>query len=520
MAFAPFSLSPSPTGDRYQVRHRRVVAALVGGGLPLVQLMGPALAASPAVPAAAGAGPMAQVQSAGQPLLPPPIPAVPAPNPGAVPPPSPAEARAIAKEAWLYAYAPLQGYQTLWNQTQNSAFPGYVGGFNRFRHYSRLNTPADTDIVTPNNDTPYSWAWLDLRAEPIVLELPAVAAPRYTVNQWFDLYTHNFAYTGVRSTGRQAGRYLFVGPTWRGVVPPGITQVFRAETDFVGTLTRTQLNGPGDVAALQAIQAQSRLVPLSTYTRTAAPPAAPAVAWPAWDGARAEGIGFIGYLNALLPFMPTVPAERGMRERFARIGIGAGRPFDPARLDPATRSAIEAGVVEAAQELKAKALAQTSSRGFFGTRQELGPDYLTYRSMGAMLGIYGNSDAEAVYASQQTGPDGKVLDGRRRWLLRFPAGQLPPVSEFWSITMYNLPQRLLTPNPINRYSIGDRTPGLRYGADGSLEIYLQAENPGPAKAANWLPAPAGPFFFVARLYGPKQAVLSGAWTLPALVELK
>ena len=113
-----------------------------------------------------------------------------------------------------------------------------------------------------------------------------------------------------------------------------------------------------------------------------------------------------------------------------------------------------------------------------------------------------------------------MLDGRRRWLLRFPAGQLPPVSEFWSITMYTLPQRLLTPNPINRYSIGDRTPGLRYGADGSLEIVLQAENPGPAKAANWLPAPAGPFFFVARLYGPKQQVLSGSWTLPALVELK
>lgn len=106
---------------------------------------------------------------------------------------TPDEARAIAEEAWLYAYAPLQGYQTLWNQTQNKAFPGYVGGFNQFRHYARSATPADTDIVTPNNDTPYSWAWLDLRAEPIVLSLPAVPAPRYYVNQWFDLYTHNFA---------------------------------------------------------------------------------------------------------------------------------------------------------------------------------------------------------------------------------------------------------------------------------------------------------------------------------------
>ena len=177
------------------------------------------------------------------------------------PAPTPAEAKAIAAEAWLYAYAPLQGYQTFWNQTQNKAFPGYVGGFNRFRHYSRSATPADTDIVTPNNDTPYSWTWLDLRAEPIVLKLPAVPAPRYYVNQWVDLYTHNFAYTGVRATGRGAGTYLFAGPRWQGSVPKGITKVFRAETDFVGSITRTQLNGPGDIPALQALQAKYQLIP-------------------------------------------------------------------------------------------------------------------------------------------------------------------------------------------------------------------------------------------------------------------
>jgi hypothetical protein len=433
---------------------------------------------------------------------------------------SPAEARAIAKEAWLYAYAPLQGYQTLWNQTQNKAFPGYVGGFNQFRHYARSATPADTDIVTPNNDTPYSWAWLDLRAEPIVLTLPAVPAPRYYVNQWFDLYTHNFAYTGVRSTGRQAGTYLLAGPRWNGFVPKSITGVFRAETDFVGTLTRTQLNGPADIPALQALQAQYTLTPLSRFTGTAAPAAAPAVAWPVWDANKAEGIGFISYLNALLPFMPTVPSERQMMVRFARIGIGPGVPFDPAQLDPSIRAAMEDGVASAAQELKAKALTQTSSQGFFGTRQELGPDYLTFRAMGAMLGIYGNSSEEAFYASQQTGPDGKVLEGRKRWVMRFEPSQLPPVTEFWSITMYKLPERLLVENPLNRYSIGDRTPGLKLGGDGSLEIYIQNENPGPDKASNWLPAPAGPFFFVARLYGPKSSVLKGTWKLPQLIEAK
>lgn len=187
-------------------------------------------------------------------------------------------------------------------------------------------------------------------------------------------------------------------------------------------------------------------------------------------------------------------------------------------LIPPLRTAMEEGVASAAQELKAKALTQTNSQGFFGTRQELGPDYLIFRSMGALLGIYGNSSEEAMYASQQTGPDGMVLDGRRRWMLRFEPGQLPPVTEFWSLTMYNLPERMLVENSLNRYSIGDRTPGLKFGEDGSLEIYIQSENPGTVRESNWLPAPAGPFFFVARLYGPKDVALKGAWTLPKLIE--
>ena len=435
------------------------------------------------------------------------------------PAPTPAEAKAIAAEAWLYAYAPLQGYQTLWNQTQNKTFPGYVGGFNRFRHYSRSATPADTDIVTPNNDTPYSWAWLDLRAEPIVLKLPAVPAPRYYVNQWFDLYTHNFAYTGVRSTGREAGDYLFAGPRWKGTVPKGIKAVFRSETEIVGTLTRTAIEGgPDDIPAMQAVQSQYRLTPLSKFTGRKAPPAKPPVDWPPYDRAGAEGLGFIPYINALLPLMPTVPSEVDMRARFARIGVGPGRPFNAAGLDPAIRKAMEEGVAEAAAELKARAQAEKTSMDLFGTREFLGKDYVYRRNAGALLGIYGNSKEEALYGSQQTDKAGKVLDGSRNWLLRFEPGQLPPVNDFWSITMYGLPERYLVPNPINRYSIGDRTPGLKTGADGSLEIYLQAESPGKDKESNWLPTPKGPFFFVGRFYGPRETALRGDWTLPPLIE--
>lgn len=431
---------------------------------------------------------------------------------------TPDEARSIAAEAWLYAFAPIQGYQTMYNQTINTAFPGYVGGVNRFRHYSRSATPADTDIVTPNNDTPYSWAWLDLRAEPMVLSLPAVAEPRYYVNQWFDLYTHNFAYTGVRATGRNAGTFLFAGPGWTGTIPDGITQVFRSETEFVGTLTRTQLFGPDDIPALQDIQAAYTLTPLSAFTGNTPPAPAPPVEWPAWDASRAGGIEFITYFNALLRFMPVVPSEKEMFARFARIGIAPGQSFDPAALPPDIRAAMEAGIAQASADLRAAAQKETSSRGYFGTREELGQEYIRYRNFGALLGIYGNSEAEAFYASQQTDDAGQVLDGARKWVLRFEPGQSPPVTEFWSITMYSLPDRLLVANPINRYSIGDRTEGLTLGADGSLEIYIQHEDPGPDRRSNWLPAPEGPFFFVGRFYGPGPAILEGKWSLPRLIE--
>jgi len=294
--------------------------------------------------------------------------------------------------------------------------------------------------------------------------------------------------------------------------------VFKTETEFVGTLTRTQLSGPDDVAAMQAVQAGYKLTPLSQFTGTVAPAPAPAIVWPVWDAAKAEGLGFISYLNALLPFMPAVAAEQDMLARFARIGIGPGVAFDAAALSPEIRAAMEAGIAEAAKALKDGAVLLKDSRALFGTREELGDGYITKRNYGAMLGIYGNTKEEAVYGSQQTGSDGKLLDGNRHWVLRFEPGQLPPVTEFWSITMYNLPQRLLVDNPLNRYSIGDRTAGLTLGADGSLEIYMQAGNPGPGKQSNWLPAPKGPFFFVGRFYGPKQEALDGSWSLPPLIE--
>ena len=428
--------------------------------------------------------------------------------------PSPAEAKAIASDAYLYAYPLLYNYKTLFQQMIDPSFPGYVGGFNRYRHYSRGFTPADKDIVTPSNDTPYSWAWLDLRAEPVVVSVPA-SPDRYYVLQWFDLYTHNFAYVGSRATGTEAGDYLFAGPGWNGETPKGIKQVFRSETQFIGTLTRTSWAGAEDRDGLVAMQRQYRIRPLSEYTGGKPPVPAPTWQFPAWDEARANSAGFIDYLNFILQFAPAVASEKAALDRFARIGIGAGRAFDAAVLDPAITNAIEAGIKDGQARLQAAVDKTTSSVNLFGTREFLGADYVERRAVGAAMGIYGNSKEEAYYTPYVADDAKQPLDGSKKYVLHFTKDQVPPVRFFWSMTMYSLPERLLVDNPINRYAIGSRTKGFKTNADGSVDIYLQSTSPGADKESNWLPTPPkGPYYMVLRMYGPQGALAAGTWQPP------
>ena len=238
----------------------------------------------------------------------------------------PAEVQAIAKEAYVYSFAMMESYHTWRSQAVDKTSNGYVGGFNVFRHYSEPFTPENKDIVTPNNDTPYSWAWLDLRAEPMVVTVPAVPKDRYYVMQWIDLFTQNFAYIGVRSTGFGAANYMIAGPKWTGKKPDGIKEVFKAETEIVGTLTRTALQGPDDVSNVKVIQAQYKLQSLSAFLKQPAPPAAPAIDFPPYDKAKARTHDFIGYLNFLLQFAePPVASEVAIRKRFEKIGIVPGQ---------------------------------------------------------------------------------------------------------------------------------------------------------------------------------------------------
>ena len=423
--------------------------------------------------------------------------------------PAPAEVKSIAEDAYIFAYPMLYGYQTLYTQTQDSTFPGYIGGFGQYRHYARAATPADLDIVTPNNDTTYSWAWLDLRREPIVFQTPDIDEGRYNVFQWVDLYTHIFASPGSRLTGMKGGTYMFAGPDWTGKTPAGIDKVFQAETDFVGTLTRTGINGAADIPKVREIQRGYRFTPLSAYMAEKPPAPAPELDFPVWHEEQAKGPAFIGYLNFLLGHAKPNPADANALKRFAAIGIGPGKSFDAAKLDKETATAIQAGIDAALKKLNARVATNKDNIGLFGSREYLKGDYES-RAIGAMIGIYGQNEQDAVYFSYQADKDGKPLDGTKSYELKFK--EAPPVSQFWSLTMYNLPQRLLVDNAINRYSIGDRTEGLVKDGNGGVSITLSNTDPGKGK--NWLPTPKGSFFMVMRMYGPGEGITKGKWPRP------
>jgi hypothetical protein len=436
---------------------------------------------------------------------------------------TPAEARAIAKEAYVYGYPLVDSYRIQHAYFVDRNSPEYKAPWNQIRNMPRVFTPADKAVQTPNSDTPYSMLGLDLRAEPMVLTLPVIEKERYFSVQLIDAYTHNFAYLGSRSTGNGGGSFLVAGPGWKGERPNGIKDVIQAETNIVLAAYRTQLFEPADLDNVKKVQAGYKVQPLSQFLGTPPPMAAAAIDFiaPLTPAEQKTSLAFYNVLNFVLQFCPTHSSEKELMARFGRLGIGAGRTFDERALSPEVRQAVAAGMADAWQELatvqKRIDAKEVSSGDLFGTRQFLKNNY-RYRMAAAVFGIYGNSKQEAMYPIYLTDGDGNALNGSTgRYTLRFAPGQLPPVRAFWSLTMYEMPASLLVDNPLNRYLINSpMLPNLKRDADGGLTLYVQHESPGGDKESNWLPAPGGPFMSVLRLYWPDEAALSGAWTQPPL----
>jgi hypothetical protein len=428
------------------------------------------------------------------------------------------EIRDLAREAYVWGFPLVDNYRVMDAYVLDPKNPEYKGPFNQIANSARLYTPEDKAIQTPNSDTPYSMAWLDLRAEPIVLTVPAVEKKRYYSIQLIDAYTHNAGYIGSRTTGNGAGRYLVAGPDWKGDPPKGIDKVFPMETQFVFAVYRTQLFGADDMENVKRLQGGYKVQPLSAFLGQPAPPAPPEVAWvkPVSAEAQRTSLEFFNELAFAIQFIPTHPAAKRFRERLASVGFVPGRHFDFDKADPAIRDAMLAGMREGQAAIDKERAQRTSSVGLFGTREDMHYDPIA-RALGAQMGIYANSPEEAMYSTYEKDANGQPLDGAHRYVLRFPKGSLPPVKGFWSLTMYDLPAQLLVDNPIDRYLINSTMlDKLARDPDGGITLYLQKDSPGEDKQANWLPTPPGKFFAVLRNYWPEDAVVKGEWKAPAL----
>ncbi|NMF84404.1 DUF1254 domain-containing protein [Nodosilinea sp. P-1105] len=437
---------------------------------------------------------------------------------------TPTEARAIAKEAYIYGFPLVDNYRIMHSYFVDSDGSEFKAPWNQIHNEARVYTPADKAIQTPNSDTPYSQLGTDLRTEPLVLTVPEIEPDRYYSLQFIDLYTFNYAYVSSRTTGNGAGRYLLAGPYWQGETPAGIDAVIRSETELGWVLYRTQLIDPDDIDNVKAVQAGYEVQPLSSFMGQPAPEAAPAIDFiqPLTPEDQRTSPRFFEVLNFLLQFSPTHPSEQALMERFAKLGIDPDSSFDVDALSPPIQEAIAQGMADAWETFADFKRTQidtgkrTAADGF-GTREFLDNDYLG-RMASAVLGIYGNSKEEALYPAYFVDASGEPLDAaQHNYVLRFPPDELPPVNAFWSITMYESPASLLVENPIDRYLINSpMLPDLVRDADGGLTLYLQHDSPGAEKEANWLPAPDGEFITVMRLYWPQEAALTGAWQAPPL----
>jgi hypothetical protein len=438
---------------------------------------------------------------------------------------TPDQARAIAKEAYIYGFPMVDSYRIQYSYFINPASPEYKGPWNQVHSVARVFTPADTAVQTPNSDTPYSMLGADLRAEPLVLFVPPIS-DRYYSLQFIDGYTHNFAYVGSRTTGGEGGLYLLAGPGWTGQKPEGVNEVIKADTDFVLVAYRTQLLGPEDLGNVTKIQAGYKAEPLSTFLKKDTAAQASEISWlmPLTTEEQKTSLRFFDLLDFQLRFAPTLPSEKEIRSRFASIGLTGDGTFSSEKLSAGMQEAFKAGMADAWAEFatfkKDKIdTGEVKSGQLFGTKDQLGDNYL-YRMAGAVIGIYANSNEEAMYPVLSTDSDGAALTGANKYTLTFPAGQLPPVNAFWSVTMYQLPESLLVDNPINRYVINSpMLPELVTNPDGSLTLYVQNNPPESDKQPNWLPAPPGPFTVFMRLYWPKAEALDGSWQPPKLVKV-
>jgi hypothetical protein len=429
-------------------------------------------------------------------------------------PPSPAETRQIAAKAYTFAY-PLVLMEFTRRGTPQA---------NRFANAPAFPDDTFRQVIRPNADTLYSSSWLDLSAEPIMLHVPDTHG-RFYLMQFMDAWTETFSVPGKRTTGTEEGWFAIVGPGWHGTLPARAKRI-DAPTNMVWLLGRTQTNSATDYDFVHSIQKGYLLMPLSQYPdgpregSTANRLVARGnVAPPPVQVARLGVTEFFQTFAALLEKNPPHPADAPFMRDLARIGIVPGKPFSLDALPSEQRKAFEEGAAESAKALVRPPESNIGRgtrngwTGFSGMVGRYGTNY-TARAAVARIGLGALPPEDATYVHCQEDAAGKPLDGSYAYTLHFAKDQIPPVRAFWSLTMYS-EDGYFVANPIHRYAIGDRDQ-LKFNSDGSLDLFIQHDAPGGDRDANWLPAPEGKFNLSLRLYWPRNEVLNGQWTPPAI----
>ncbi len=442
------------------------------------------------------------------------------------------EARDAAIEAYIYAY-PLVTMEYTRRIMTNVAAPegtrGPMGQFVRNREYPSAKF---RDVTAPNADTLYTTTWLDVSNEPWIVSLPDMKG-RYYLLPMLDGWTNVFQVPGKRTTGTGAQKYAITGPGWKGTLPKGVTE-YKSPTGIVWVLGRIYCTGtPEDYKAVHALQDQVTVVPLSAYGKPYKP--APGKVDPSIDMKTAvrdqvnalDGAAYFKLFAELLKTNPPAAEDAPMVATLAKLGIVPGQSFDASKLDPA----VTKGIAEAPKPAQDKIMRHmkegvltkdmrlengwlfTTKTGLYGT------NYIQ-RALITAIGLGANRPQDAVYPTSE-GPDlVKKYNGANKYVMRFEKGKLPPANGFWSLTMYDA-QYFFVDNPLNRYTLSQRN-ALKANPDGSVDLYIQHESPGPDKESNWLPAPAGDFILMMRLYWPKESppsLIDGSWKIPEVREV-
>lgn len=427
--------------------------------------------------------------------------------------------RTLAYEAFVYLY-PLVTMDVTRLQVRNmpeGTGPG-SGPPNRFSHLRAFPTADFRAVVRPNFDTLYSSAWLDLTAGPVKLTAPDTD-DRYYMLPCLDMWTDVFANPGKRTTGTDAGEWIVVGPGYGGELPAGLP-VITAPTPHVWIIGRTQTNGVADYPAVHAVQDGYVVTPLGDAPEVRVDPDHDVTTEPLTTVNGMAALDFFAYAAELLTVNPPHLTDFSQLARIAKLGIRPGRPFDASRFTNDERRQIEAGRTDALADMTASLpTIGRSANGWTVMTEQIGVYGNAYfkRAVVTLVGLGANPPEDAVYPLLNADADGDAVTGDRDYVIHFAADALPPVSAFWSVTMYDA-EGYQVANELDRFALGDRD-ALTYGADGSLTLYVQHANPGPERESNWLPAPLGPLGVTMRLYAPRAEVLDGRWVPPVVTRV-